>query len=197
MPKKQKVQFAVLLALIAVLTGAYFGIQSYNQKQAEKEEQEKAAAKITLTSFQPEDVTGISYDYNGVNYQFEKTDGEWKEASKKKLKLDQDAFESFLKSAGSITAETEVAAGSDADYGFDKPSRVVAITTTKGTSSLIFGMENEMLGQYYLKTDGSSKIYLAAQSVYTGFDKTAEDFKAEDTKTDTDTKDEADNTAGN
>ena len=67
------------------------------------------------------------------------------------------------------------------------------ISTEKGTSSLIFGMKNEMLGQYYLKTSESGSIYLAEESVYALFDKTAEDFVKEpetDTDADTDAEDE-------
>ena len=93
-----------------------------------------------------------------------------------------------MKSAGSITAETEVDAGQqqdDAEYGFDQPTRTVTVTTAKGTSSLTFGAKNEMLGQYYLKTSESSKIYLVEESVYTIFDKSAEEFEAEDTAADT------------
>lgn len=187
MQKKQKTQFIVLLVLIAALVGAYFGIRTFNEKQEQKKEQEEAAATITLTSFDAADVTAIRYDYDGTDYEFEKDGNQWKDVNDKELSLDQDAFESFLQSAGSITADTEVAAEQDADYGFDEPTRIVTITTKNGTSSLTFGMENEMLSQYYVKTSESSKIYLAEQSVYTIFDKAAQDFEAEDTQTDTDT----------
>lgn len=54
-------------------------------------------------------------------------------------------------------------------------------------------MKNEMLGQYYLKTSESGSIYLAEESVYALFDKTAEDFVKEpetDTDADTDAEDE-------
>ena len=128
----------------------------------------------------------ISYDTGGTSCQFEKEQEEWKAAGHKKLELDQDAFESFLKSAGSITAETEVEAEENADYGFKNPSRTVTITTTNGTSSLIFGDKNTMLDQYYVKTSESSRIYLVTESVYTMFEKTPEEFKAEEAGTDTD-----------
>ena len=188
MQKKQKTQFAVLLLLILALTGVYAGMQAYNKKQAERNEQEQAAAVITLTSFAPEDVTGISYDADGTHCQFEKVEDQWKDANDGELALDQDAFTSFLESAGSITAETEVEAEADTDYGFKDPARTVTITTSKGTSSLIFGSKNPMLDQYYVKTSESSRIYLADGSVYTLFDKTPEDFRAEETGAEDDTE---------
>ncbi len=186
MQKKQKIQFAVLLIFILALAGTYTGVRAYNRQQEETKEKEQEEAVITLTSFAPEDVTSISYDTGGTSCQFEKEQEEWKAAGHKKLELDQDAFESFLKSAGSITAETEVEAEENADYGFKNPSRTVTITTTNGTSSLIFGDKNTMLDQYYVKTSESSRIYLVTESVYTMFEKTPEEFKAEEAGTDTD-----------
>ncbi len=187
MQKKQIIQFAVLLVLIAVLAGAYVGIRSYNTKQKEKTKQVKEAAVITLTSFGKDDVTKIRYDYDNNTYKFEKDGDTWTDANDSDLVIDEDLFGDFLESAGSVEAEAEVEAQEGEDYGFDKPSRTVSITTSKGESSLIFGSFNEMLSQYYLKTSENGKIYLVEESVYTTFDKNPEDFKAEeDTKTDTD-----------
>lgn len=214
MQKKQIIQFAVLLVFLAAMVGAYFGIKSYNTAQEEKEQQEQEDSKIILTSFQPDDITEISYDYNGTTYSFEKTDDIWKSRDDDSLDIDQDAFEDFLKSAGDIQAQTEVTVNKDADesgsgdagkededYGFDEPTRTVTITTDKGASSLTFGMKNEMLGQYYIKTSEGSRIYLVEESVYTAFDKDAETFKktessdtddASDTDDKTDTDDASD-----
>ncbi len=223
MQKKQIVQFVSLIALLAVMVCAYFGIQSYNAAQEEKEKQRQEGAKITLTAFQPEDITGISYDFGGETYEYEKSGKKWKFKGDDSLKIDQDAFHDFLKSVGSIQAQTKVtpadgadaskdgdpgkagsdakkagsdadneadSGGADTDYGFDKPSRTVTITRDKGTSSLVFGMKNEMLGQYYVKTSESGQIYLVEEEVFTMFDKRAEDFKeAEDTDADDGAKD--------
>ena len=43
-----------------------------------------------------------------------------------------------------------------------------------------------MLDQYYVKTSESSRIYLVTESAYTMFEKTPEEFKAEEAGTDTD-----------
>ncbi len=192
MQKKQKIQFAVLIVLLAALAAAYFGIRSYNKKQEEKREQEAEAAQITLTSFKPEDIIGLSYDYDGTVYEFEKNADQWQSVNDSGLVLDQEAFASFAESAGMIKAAAKVDADADTDYGFDQPLRTVTSTTDSGTASLIFGMKNEMLDQYYVKTSEDSTIYLVEESVYTIFDKTAEDFKAEETKTDTDTETQTD-----
>lgn len=192
MQKKQKIQFAVLLVLLVILAGAYFGISSYNKKQEEKKEQEAAAAEITLTSFIAEDITALSYDYDGTMYEFEKNGDQWQCVNDSDLTLDQEEFKTFVESAGSIKASSKVEADADTDYGFSEPVRTVTNTTANGTASLIFGMKNEMLNQYYVKTSESSTIYLVEESVYTIFDKTPEDFKAEETQTDTDTDTDTD-----
>lgn len=195
MQKKQLIQFSMLLVLILILAGAYAGIRSYNSNEEKKIEQQEADAKITLTSFQPKRITDISYDFDGTQYTFSNAQGEWKLSENTEMVLDQEKFENFLEDAGSLTAVQEIepeAIDDEEDYGFDNPLRTVSVTTEKGTSSLTFGMKNEMLGQYYLKTSESSRIYLVEESVYTVFDKTAEDFEKEEeeeTQTDTDEQD--------
>lgn len=186
MQKKQMVQFAVLLVLILALAGTYLGIRSYNTRQEEEKSKKEAESVITLTSFEPDSVTAVSYDMDGTEYAYEKDEENWKAVSDSEMTLDQDAFIDFLTKAGTITSEKEVQAQDGEDYGFSEPSRTVTITTANGTSSLIFGMKNEMLGQYYMKTSESSRIYLVEESVYTMFDKTAEDFRQEETQTDND-----------
>lgn len=190
MQKKQMVQFALLLVFIVALAGAYAGIRSYNLKQEEAQSKKEAEAVITLTSFEPDSVTAIRYDMDGTEYSFEKDGEEWKAVSDSELALDPDAFQDFLQKAGSITSENEVQAQDGEDYGFSEPSRTVEITTAKGTSSLIFGMKNDMLGQYYMKTSESSKIYLVEESVYAIFDQTPEDFEQEEAQDDSALDDE-------
>ena len=41
MQKKQVIQFAVLLLVILALSGAYFGIRSYNSKQEEQKKRQE------------------------------------------------------------------------------------------------------------------------------------------------------------
>lgn len=188
MQKKQLLQFAVLLVLILVLAGTYVGVQSYQTRQEDEKNKKEAAAVVTLTSFEPDSVTAICYDMDGIQYTFEKDSEGWKDVSDSEITLDQDAFEDFLQKAGSITSDNEVQVQEGEDYGFSEPLRTVSITTANGTSSLIFGMKNEMLDQYYMKTSESSKIYLVEESVYTMFDQTTEDFKKEEIQTNTDTE---------
>lgn len=187
MQKKQIMQFAALLILILAMAGAYLGIHSYQTKQEEEQSKKEAESVIPLTSFEPDSVTAVRLDTQGTVSAFEKDNDQWKAADDSKLSgltLDQDAFSDFLKQAGDITSTMEVEAQEGEDYGFSNPSRTVTISTKNGTSDLIFGMKNEMLDQYYVKTSESSRIYLVEESSYTVFDRTAEDFKQEETKID-------------
>lgn len=195
MQKKQIMQFVALLILILAMTGAYFGIRSYQTKQEEAKSKKEAEAVIPLTAFEPDSVTAVRVDTQGTVSAFEKAGDQWKAADDGEsggLALDQDAFSDFLKTAGDIRSTTEVDAQEGEDYGFANPSRTVTITTKNGTSDLIFGMKNEMLDQYYVKTSESSRIYLVEESSYTAFDRTAEDFKQAETQTDDEDETDAD-----
>lgn len=191
MQKKQLIQFAALLVLILTAAGTYIGIRSFQTKQEEEKSKQESEAVIPLTSFEPESVTAISYDIDKAVYTFQKEGEIWK-SSDSDITLDQDAFSDFLKQAGAVTSKTEVEIQEGEDYGFSEPMRTVTITTKNGTSSLIFGMKNEMLGQYYVKTSENSKIYLVEESVYTIFDQTTEDFEQEETQSDADEEANAD-----
>ncbi len=184
MQKKQIIQFAALLALILAMAGVYAAVQASQARQEEEKSKKEAKAVITLTSFEPDDVTAIEYDVDEQIRTFQK-EGETWNAADDDITLDQDAFARFLEQAGSLTSDTLVEAQEGEDYGFSKPTRTVTITTKNGTASLIFGMKNEMLDRYYVKTSESDNIYLVEESVYTTFDKTAQDFEQEETQTDT------------
>ncbi len=184
MQKKQIIQFAALLALILAMAGVYAAVQASQARQEEEKSKKEAEAVITLTSFKPDDVTAIEYDVDEQIRTFQK-EGETWNAADGNITLDQDAFARFLEQAGSLTSDTLVEAQEGEDYGFSKPTRTVTITTKNGTASLIFGMKNEMLDRYYVKTSESDNIYLVEESVYTTFDKTAQDFEQEETQTDT------------
>ena len=70
MQKKQIIQFVVLIMAVILMASAYFGIRTYNKKQEDKAQREEAAAVITLTSFEPDAVTAVSYDYDGSRDEF-------------------------------------------------------------------------------------------------------------------------------
>ncbi len=192
MQKKQMIQFGVLLVLILALAGTYAGIRSYSAKQEAEKSKKEAEAVVPLTAFEPDSVTAIRYDMDGTVYTFERDGETWKASDQDDLVMNSEKFSDFLKQAGDITSTMEVQTQEEEDYGFTEPARTVTITTEKGTSSLIFGMKNEMLGQYYVKTSENSKIYLVDSQIYTTFDKRPEDFEQEETQTDADKETEAD-----
>jgi len=77
--KKQKRQLVILLAVLVILAGAVPGVRYFMEKREAKEAQEAAEQKgDVIIDAAYEDVVKFSYDYEGVNYTFEKEEESWR-----------------------------------------------------------------------------------------------------------------------
>ena len=69
------------------------------------------------------------------------------------------------------------------EYGLEAPSNTITLTTGDGTTTLLIGNKNDMLSQYYVKTDQSDSIYLAGSAVYITYQKGIADLTAAESTT--------------
>ena len=72
--KKNRALFVLLGALVVLLI-AYFALQSWNRRQAEKEKAEEES--VVVTDIDPDTVTAVSYDMGSGERAFEKQDDTW------------------------------------------------------------------------------------------------------------------------
>ena len=105
-----------------------------------------------VTDIATEDVKAFSYQYNNETLSFVK----------------EDAVGTLVTTAAQLTADQEIRDYEDlSEYGLETPSNTITLTTGDGTTTLLIGNKNDMLSQYYVKTDQSDSIYLAGSAVYT------------------------------
>lgn len=187
--QNQKKQFILLVILLVVCVGAWLGIRVYNDRAQEKEEKETEAKKITVAEINTDDITAFSYESDGAELSFTNTDGTWTYDGDPSIPLDQDAVASLLLNVEKVTAEDKIEDYDDiSDYGFDAPMQTVHVTTNEKEYVFTFGMNNSLLGQDYLMSEGDDTVYLVSTTMKNAFSKTVSDLtKEEDTETETET----------
>ena len=138
----------------------------------QKKQKEEEASKVMVTDITTEDINAFSYQYNNETLSFVKEDGTWYYEADKSISLDQDTMETLVATAAQLTAEQEIKDYEDlSEYGLETPLNTITLTTGDGTTTLLIGNKNDMLSQYYVKTDQSDSIYLAGSAVYTTYQK--------------------------
>ena len=170
--KKQKKQLIALCILFLICIVAWVGLTKWNKSQEQKKQEEEEASKVMVTDITTEDINAFSYQYNNETLSFVKEDGTWYYEADKSISLDQDTMETLVATVAQLTAEQEIKDYEDlSEYGLDTPSNTITLTTGDGTTTLLIGNKNDMLSQYYVKTDQSDSIYLAGSAVYTTYQK--------------------------
>lgn len=170
--KKQKKQLIALCILLLICIVAWVGLTKWNKCQEQKKQEEEEASKVMVTDITTEDINAFSYQYNNETLSFVKEDGTWYYEADKSISLDQDTMETLVATAAQLTAEQKIKDYEDlSEYGLDTPSNTITLTTGDGTTTLLIGNKNDMLSQYYVKTDQSDSIYLAGSAVYTTYQK--------------------------
>lgn len=180
--QRQKKQFLVMVILLVIGIFAYLGVRFYNGKQEEKKAAEEEQSKTLVTDFKSDDITSFSYQYEGELLEFVKEDGTWYYKGDRGIAMDQDQISYLLDSVSKLNAETKVSDYDTlADYGLDKPQNMIVLTAQAGTTTLLLGNKNEMLSQYYVKTEAEPDVYLISISLADVFGKSVSDLtKAEE-----------------
>lgn len=170
--KKQKKQLIALCILLLICIVAWVGLTKWNKSQEQKKQEEEEASKVTVTDVNTEDVNAFSYQYNNETLSFVKEDDTWYYEADKSISLDQDTMETLIATTAQLTAEQEIKDYEDlSEYGLETPSNTITLTTGDGTTTLLIGNKNDMLSQYYVKTNQSDSTYLAGSAVYTTYQK--------------------------
>lgn len=170
--KKQKKQLIALCILLLICIVAWAGLTKWNKSQEQKKQEEEEASKVMVTDITTEDINAFSYQYNNETLSFVKEDGTWYYEADKSISLDQNTMETLVATAAQLTAEQEIKDYEDlSEYGLETPLNTITLTTGDGTTTLLIGNKNDMLSQYYVKTDQSDSIYLAGSAVYTTYQK--------------------------
>ena len=157
MTKKQKISLGVVLVLLICSIAAYLYVK--NKVEDETEETEETTV-YTLTDFNSDDVTALSYTYNGVEYVMEKVDETWEYISEDSFDLDQSQVTTLISGISNITTEVKIENVTDFEqYGLKEPANTVTITIKDEILTLYIGDCNTSTGDYYFRIGDESTVY--------------------------------------
>lgn len=181
----QKKQFIGICILVVLCVAAYFGLKTYNEKAAEKEQQEAEDKKIEAVSIDKDKVKSFSYQVEGNTITFEKEEDTWYNKDDHSINIDQDAINTMLNAVAEVTAEEKLENVEDiSEYGFDSPTNVLTFEMEDGTRTITIGMQNEITSEYYIMDNNSDAIYVVTTNLSATFSKSVEDVTEEETAED-------------
>lgn len=186
--KKQQKQIWVLLAMLAIFVGAFFGIRKYNEAQSEKPARQEGTVVLDVSA---DDVIRYTYDYEGETYTLEKEGDTWYAAGDHTRNLYQYRAGSLMEGIAPLIATQVIENVSDlAQYGLTEPQRTISYETATGSYTIYVGDRNSVTASYYVSLPSDSRVYVVDADAITKFNVALEEMVNE-TPAETDESTEA------
>jgi len=177
--KKQQKQIWMLLVMLVIFVGAFFGIKKYNQVQSEKPKESEGTVILDVKA---EDVIRYTYDYEGETYTLEREGDTWYAADDHTLNLYQYRAGSLMEGVAPLVATQIIENVSDlAQYGLKEPQRTISYETSGGSYTIYVGDRNSVTASYYVSLPSESKVYVVDADAITKFNVALEDMVNETT----------------
>ncbi len=153
----------VMAAILVVCAVGYFAAT----RAAEVFDPAEESTTGTLLSVSQDDITAISWDYEGGSYQLALGDDTWADAENPSVAVNQTSAEELASALAQ--AETTRAIGEDAlseDMGLGDPSATVKVSLQDGSEvALSVGAQTADGAGYYVAIDGEEGGYVADTSL--------------------------------
>jgi len=156
---KRKKNLLILLIALVVVAGAYFGISALSKD----EDADKAEITVpVLDNVKKEDITGISWNYEGNKIDLVKEGSAWVCAQDKAFPLEQNFPESMSATISELTSTRFFEDVENmADYGLENPSHTITVKLQNGEETTIsVGAQNAVTSEYYVSKSGENDVYL-------------------------------------
>ena len=184
--KKQKRQMVVLLVLLVVCVGGYFGLQAYNRHTEEQEAALEEAEKLMAMDISAEDIQSMTYDYEGVTYTFTRDGENWIYPEDTTIDIRETVVETMAVRAASVEAYEKIEGVTDlAQYGLDSPESTAQLVTADHTYTICIGDYNSTISKYYMYVDNADVVYTVGATIASNFYKDLEDVKEEEVEEET------------
>ncbi len=183
MEKKQIRNLIILVVVLIVCIGGYFGMKNFNQKTeaASEAASEAAKAKEQLSTVSSGSITKLSWKYDGNDVTITKggVDGDdvWYNGS-----VSLNSVESMLSAVSDIESSKTIT-GDDInmeEFGLNSPQNVITAEESDGKNiKVTIGIQNQITNDYYCYlNDDTSKVYTISSTLYNSFNKDPKDMEA-------------------
>ncbi|MCD8133925.1 MAG: DUF4340 domain-containing protein [Clostridiales bacterium] len=168
----RKKQYLTLMIILIIIVAALIAVILGKRVQTKKAEAEEEASIVYVNAFEISDVTAFSYQLDGETVSFELQDEQWVYTGNTTMEIDTEEVESFLTTMSEMEADSVIEDAEDTEqYGLDDPSQTFTVEFSDGSAQTYeFGIENDMIGGYYLQTTdsaGDGTVYLISSSIVT------------------------------
>jgi len=168
----RKKQYLTMVIILIIIVAALIAVILGKKAQTKKAEAEEEASIVYVNAFETGDVTAFSYQLDGETVSFELQDEQWVYTGDTTMEIDAEEVESFLTTMSEMDADSVIEDAEDTEqYGLDEPSQIFTVEFSDGSAQTYeFGIENEMVGGYYLQTTDSAEdgtVYLISSSIVT------------------------------
>ena len=179
--KKKWSRPAKLTLLAGCLVLAAGGYVLTTKLVASAEQKEAEASQISFTAVDADDLTALSWTYDGETYALQKdADGDWQWPEDTKFPVDQTTISYMEYALSDITATRALENVTDlSQYGLDDPQSVITYTTADGTKvEILTGDHNDIASEYYAQLAGENTVYLVSGDYMEDFQYAIDDLLA-------------------
>lgn len=167
--KRQKIQILVMLAILLVLGAALLGIRRYGRYRAEQIFGKNPDAVLVVEATKDE-MTALSYTYEGEKNSFELLDGTWYIVGDHSRKLAQYRIEGMTRYLSLLEAKKVIENVTDLEqYGLADPWTVIEVSTDSASYTVCVGDRNEMTGDYYVCYPSGNVVYTVTSDLAVRF----------------------------
>ncbi len=164
--KKKKWSRPAKLSLLAgCLVLAVGGYALTTELVARAEQKEAEASQIPFVSVESDDLTALSWSYDGETYALQKNaDGTWQWPEDAEFPVNQTTVSYMEYALSDITATRTLEDVTDlTQYGLDDPQSVISYTTADDTTvEILTGDYNDVSSEYYAQLAGTDTVYLVS-----------------------------------
>ncbi len=168
---KRTKKMLLLLGVLALCIGGYYGAQMLNTPAAVTEE----TGAFALTARTAEELTGLNWTANDTDFAFTYSDGAWVKADEAAFPVNQDAVQELADTIIALTAARQLGGvTAPADYGLETPTFTVTATWADGSATTYaVGDETPFGDGWYLSlSDQNSIAYVIEDDLADDFDVT-------------------------
>ena len=157
---KRGARLAVLLAALLVLVGAWYLAARYSDRQ----QQAQAVLahedqQMDIAVGPAEEITALAWDYFGDAVSLALEDGTWVNANDGTCPIDQNAVQTLVQAAASVTATDKIEDVTDFDqYGLADPAFTVVAASRDAVNTYAIGKQSPT-GTYYVRLNGEDTVY--------------------------------------
>lgn len=153
---KRSIKMLMLLVVLAVFVGGYYGVQHFSQTTQVQEE----TGTFDLNAKTAENVSGLAWTLDDVTFDFVNNGGTWQKQGDTAFPVDQQKLQDMAEELLEVKATRKLEdVTSPADYGLAEPAFSVKVTWDNGTTTTYtLGDATPFADGYYLSLSDQEQV---------------------------------------